>query len=130
MVNRWSLLKKIRVGRTPMSEPSDFVFTPTIKAPEPELGFERILVDRYIDPASLKLEDDCIGSNTVLLAGATSVVPCCCTKGVALAGGEGALDLSSRKAYPQLSSLGGTIYDGTTLNVEANRFIIDWSTIH
>ena len=23
-----------------MSEPSDFVFTPTIKAPEPELGFE------------------------------------------------------------------------------------------
>ena len=113
-----------------MSGPSNFVFTPTIKAPEPELWFGRILVDRYIDPASLKLEDDCIGSNTLLLAGATSVVPCCCTKGVALAGGEGALDLSSRKAYPQLSSLGGTLYDGTTLNSEANRFIIDWSMIH
>ena len=41
-----------------MSEPSDFVFTPTIKAPKPELRFERILVDRYTDPASLKLEDE------------------------------------------------------------------------
>ena len=99
-----------------MSEPSDFVFTPTIKAPKPELRFERILVDRYIDPASLKLEDDCIGSNTVLLAGATSVVPCCRTKGVALAGGEGALDLSSRKAYPQLSLLVGKIHDGAIFN--------------
>tara|TARA_Y100000385_G_scaffold55444_1_gene52989 strand:- start:4727 stop:5068 length:342 start_codon:yes stop_codon:yes gene_type:complete len=113
-----------------MSEPSDFIFTPTIKAPKPELRFKRILVDRYIDPASLKLEDDCIGSNTVLLSGATSVVPCCRTKGLALAGDEGALDLSSRKAYPQLSSLAGKIYDGATLNIEANRLIIDWSTIH
>ena len=113
-----------------MSEPSDFVFTPTIKAPKPELRFERIPVDRYRDPASLKFEDHCIWSNTLLLADATSVVPCCRAKGVALAGDEGALDLSSRKAYPQLSSLGGTIYDGTTLNVEANRFIIDWPTIY
>ena len=113
-----------------MSEPSNFVFTPTIKAPEPEFGLERIPVDRYTDPAFLKLEDDCIWSNTWLLAGATCVVSCCPKKGVALARDEGTLDLSSRKAYPQLSSLGGTIYDGTTLNIEANRFIIDWSTIH
>jgi phenylpropionate dioxygenase-like ring-hydroxylating dioxygenase large terminal subunit len=53
-----------------MSEPSDFTFTPTTKAPEPELGFERIPVDRYTDPAFLKLEDDCIWSKTWLLAGA------------------------------------------------------------
>ena len=112
-----------------MSEPSNFVFTPTVKAPEPELWFGRILVDRYTDPAFLKLEDERIWSKTWLLVGATCVVSCCPKKGVALARDEGALDLSSRKAYPQLSSLGGTIYDGTTLNVEANRFIIDWSTI-
>ena len=113
-----------------MSGPSNFVFTPTIKAPEPALGFGRIPVDRYTGPAFLKLEDDCIWSNTWLLAGATCVVSCCPKKEVALARDEGALDISSRKAYPQLSSLGGTIYDGTTLNIEANRFIIDWSTIH
>ena len=53
-----------------MSESSDFTFTPTTKAPEPELGFERIPVDRYTDPAFLKLEDDCIWSKTWLLAGA------------------------------------------------------------
>ena len=54
-----------------MSESSDFAFTPTTKAPEPALGFERIPVDRYTDPAFLKLEDDCIWSKTWLLAGAT-----------------------------------------------------------
>ena len=53
-----------------MSESSDFAFTPTTKAPEPALGFERIPVDRYTDPAFLKLEDDCIWSKTWLLAGA------------------------------------------------------------
>ena len=99
-----------------MSEPSDFVFTPTIKAPEPELGFERILVDRYTDPAFLKLEDDCFWSNTWLLAGATCVVSCCPKKGVALARNEGALDLTSRKAYPQLSLLVGKIHDGAIFN--------------
>ena len=52
-----------------MSEPSDFVCTPTIKAPKPELRFERIPVDRHIDPASLILEDKRIGSKNWLLAG-------------------------------------------------------------
>ena len=47
-----------------MSESSDFAVTPTTKAPEPALGFERIPVDRYTDPAFLKLEDDCIWSKT------------------------------------------------------------------
>ena len=53
-----------------MNKPADFVFTPTTKAPEPELGFERIPVDRYTDPMFIKLEDDCIWSKTWLLAGA------------------------------------------------------------
>mgnify|MGYP005648699573 CR=1 FL=1 len=53
-----------------MNELADFVFTPMAKAPEPELGFERIPVDRYTDPAFLKLEDDHIWSKTWLLAGA------------------------------------------------------------
>ena len=53
-----------------MSEPADFVFTPTTKAPDPDLGLERIPVDRYTDPAFLKLEDDRIWSKTWLLAGA------------------------------------------------------------
>jgi len=53
-----------------MNKPADFVFTPTTKAPEPELGFEPIPVDRYTDPVFLKLEDDCIWSKTWLLAGA------------------------------------------------------------
>ena len=53
-----------------MNKPADFVFTPTTKAPEPELGFERIPVDRYTDPIFIKLEDDCIWSKTWLLAGA------------------------------------------------------------
>lgn len=58
-----------------MIEPSDFVLTPTTKAPEPDLGFERIPVDRYTDPAFLKLEDDCIWSKTWLLAGVAYDVP-------------------------------------------------------
>ena len=53
-----------------MNERADFVFTPTTKAPEPELGFERIPVDRYTDPSFLKLEDEHIWSKTWLLAGA------------------------------------------------------------
>ena len=47
-----------------MRRPANFVFTPTTKAPEPELGFKRIPVDRYTDPVFLKLEDDCIWSKT------------------------------------------------------------------
>ena len=53
-----------------MNKPTDFVFTPTAKAPEPSLGLRRIPVDRYTDPVFLKLEDDCIWSKTWLLAGA------------------------------------------------------------
>ena len=53
-----------------MNKPTDFVFTPTTKAPEPALGLRRIPVDRYTDPVFLKLEDDCIWSKTWLLAGA------------------------------------------------------------
>ena len=53
-----------------MNKPTDFVFTPTTKAPEPALGLGRIPVDRYTDPVFLKLEDDCIWSKTWLLAGA------------------------------------------------------------
>ena len=53
-----------------MNELADFVFTPMAKAPEPELGLERIPVDRYTDPAFLKLEDERIWSKTWLLAGA------------------------------------------------------------
>ena len=36
-----------------MNKPADFVFTPITKAPEPELGWERIPVDRYTDPVFL-----------------------------------------------------------------------------
>ena len=53
-----------------MNELTDFVFTPKDKAPEPELGVERIPVDRYTDPAFLKSEDERIWSKTWLLAGA------------------------------------------------------------
>ncbi|GIS02448.1 MAG: hypothetical protein CM15mP103_09990 [Gammaproteobacteria bacterium] len=53
-----------------MNKPADFVFTPTTKAPEPELGLRGIPVDRYTDPVFIKLEDDCIWSKTWLLAGA------------------------------------------------------------
>ena len=50
-----------------MNKPADFVFTPTAEAPEPELRFERIPIDRYTDPVFLQLEDDCIWSKTSLL---------------------------------------------------------------
>ena len=53
-----------------MNEPAGFVLTPMTTAPEPELGLERIPVDRYTDPAFLKLEDERIWSKTWLLAGA------------------------------------------------------------
>ena len=53
-----------------MSLPDDFAFTPQDKAPDPDLGLARIPVDRYTDPAYLKLEDDRIWSKTWLLAGA------------------------------------------------------------
>lgn len=49
---------------------SKFEFTPQDKAPEPDLGQARIPVDRYTDPAFLKLEDEHIWSKTWLLAGA------------------------------------------------------------
>lgn len=52
-----------------MSTQSDFSFTPADKAPDPDLGTAKIPVDRYIDPAFLKLEDDRIWSKTWLLAG-------------------------------------------------------------
>ena len=61
----------MRQRRTSMNELADFVFTPMAKAPEPELGFERIPIDRYTDPAFLKLEDERIWSKTWLLAGAS-----------------------------------------------------------
>ena len=53
-----------------MSRSSTFAFTPQDKAPDPDLGAERIPVDRYTDPAFLKLEDEHIWSKTWLLAGA------------------------------------------------------------
>ena len=53
-----------------MSSKREFQFTPMDKAPDPELGAERIPVDRYTDPAFLKLEDERIWSKTWLLAGA------------------------------------------------------------
>jgi phenylpropionate dioxygenase-like ring-hydroxylating dioxygenase large terminal subunit len=53
-----------------MNKKTDFVFTPADKAPEPDLGLDRIPIDRYIDPAFLKLEDERIWSKTWLLAGA------------------------------------------------------------
>ena len=57
---------------TDMDTLADFTFTPTTKAPEPDLGgLSRIPVDRYTDPAFLKLEDERIWSKTWLLAGAS-----------------------------------------------------------
>lgn len=56
---------------TDMDTLADFTFTPTTKAPEPDLGLERIPVDRYTEPAFLKLEDERIWSKTWLLAGAS-----------------------------------------------------------
>ena len=47
-----------------MSSSTNFDFTPTDKAPDPDLGSKRIPVDRYIDPAYLKLEDANIWSKT------------------------------------------------------------------
>ena len=49
---------------------SKFTFTPMDKAPDPDLGTDRIPIDRYTDPAFMKLEDDHIWSKTWLLAGA------------------------------------------------------------
>lgn len=53
-----------------MSEAARLVFTPTDKAPDPDLGADRIPVDRYTDPAFLALEDGRLWSKTWLLAGA------------------------------------------------------------
>ncbi|MDH3642783.1 MAG: aromatic ring-hydroxylating dioxygenase subunit alpha [Gammaproteobacteria bacterium] len=53
-----------------MSSKPDIQSTPMDKAPDPELGAERIPVDRYTDPAFMKLEDARIWSKTWLLAGA------------------------------------------------------------
>ena len=50
-----------------MSSKPKFQFTPMDKAPDPELGAERIPVDRYTNPAFLKLEDEKIWSKTWLL---------------------------------------------------------------
>ena len=51
-------------GEMRVDEITDFIFTPKDKAPEPELGIERIPVDRYTDPAFLKSEDERIWSKT------------------------------------------------------------------
>ena len=53
-----------------MSGSAKFAFTPADKVPDPDLGTGRIPVDRYTDPAFLKLEDERIWSKTWLLAGA------------------------------------------------------------
>lgn len=53
-----------------MNEMLRFTPTPTEKAPTPDLGSDRIPVDRYTDPAFIKLEDEKIWSKTWLLAGA------------------------------------------------------------
>lgn len=55
-----------------MSKPALIPLTPADKAPDPDLGTERIPVDRYTDPKYLQIEDDAIWSKTWLLAG-----PCC-----------------------------------------------------
>ena len=47
-----------------------FNFTPTTKAPDPDLGSARIPVDRYVDARYMRLEDERIWSKTWLLAGA------------------------------------------------------------
>ena len=54
-----------------MEEPS-VVFTPQDKSAEPELGHSRIPVDRYVEPAYLRLEDAHLWSKTWLLAGVVS----------------------------------------------------------
>ena len=53
-----------------MNEIPKFKFTPADKAPDPDLGTDRIPIDRYVDPAFMKLEDEKIWSKTWLLAGA------------------------------------------------------------
>jgi hypothetical protein len=39
-----------------MSKAPEFKFTPTDKAPDPDFETKRIPVDRYTDPAFMKLE--------------------------------------------------------------------------
>ena len=53
-----------------MNEMPKFKFTPADKAPDPDLGTDRIPVDRYVDPAFMELEDKKIWSKTWLLVGA------------------------------------------------------------
>lgn len=53
-----------------MSGTAKHAFTPTEKAPDPDLGTDRIPVDRYTDPAYLPLEDEHLWAKTWLLAGA------------------------------------------------------------
>ena len=57
-----------------MTGAAKYPFTPAEKAPEPNLGTERIPVDRYTNPAYLPLEDNRIWSKTWLLAGVVSDV--------------------------------------------------------
>ena len=49
-----------------MNEQPKFTFTPMDKAPDPDLGSERIPVDRYTDPKFMALEDEHIWSKTWL----------------------------------------------------------------
>ena len=56
----------------PLNNNVRFEYTPTDKAPLPELGTNRIPVDRYTDPKYISLEDEKIWSKTWLLAGVES----------------------------------------------------------
>ena len=56
----------------PLNNNVRFEYTPTDKAPVPELGTNRIPVDRYTDPKYIRLEDEKIWSKTWLLAGVES----------------------------------------------------------
>ena len=51
-----------------------FEFTPTDKAPDPELGTKRIPVDRYTEHKYISLEDERLWSKSWLLAGVESDV--------------------------------------------------------
>ena len=53
-----------------MPDTSQFAFTPSDKAPDPDLGTRRIPVGRYTNPRYLELEDQRLWSKTWLLAGA------------------------------------------------------------
>ncbi|MFK7916353.1 MAG: aromatic ring-hydroxylating dioxygenase subunit alpha [Pseudomonadales bacterium] len=57
-----------------MTSAKEFAFTPADKAPDPELGSDRIPVDRYTNPQIMLAEDTKLWAKTWLLAGAASDV--------------------------------------------------------